>query len=352
MIQVAARLEKYQLKIKVKDLFQYQTIASVSSKVTDRSQAADNRMVTGEAQLVPIQHWMVEHSEETLNHRNLSFLLYREEGFGEENVRKAFTKLMEHHDALRMVFSKRGREIIQVNRPFEPAMLDFQTFDLTGEPHEHESAQILVNQIQSSMDVSEGPLMKVALIRVNDGEHLLIINHQLIIDHVSWRILLEDLNTAFIQLKNHEEIVFPDKTASFLQWSSNLQEYANSAELLKEKDYWGQVESAKIALIPTDFKSSVNRVKDNVTINRTFDLDETAQILNAAHHQDSIKLESIFLTALGITMNDWKGLDTIAVNLGNHGRDTNLQSLDIYRTIGRFSTIYPVSDILYRIPMK
>lgn len=342
VIQAAARLEKYQLKIKVKDLFQYQTIASISSKVTDRSEAADNRIITGEAQLVPIQHWMVEHSEETLNHRNLSFLLYREEGFGEENVRKAFTKLVEHHDALRIIFSKRGGVTIQINRPFEPAMLDFQTFDLTGHPHEYEAAQILVNQIQSSMDVSEGPLMKVALIRVNDGEHLLIINHQLIIDHVSWRILLEDLNTAFTQLKNHEEIVLPGKTASFLQWSSYLQEYANSAELLKEKDYWRQVESAEIALIPTDFKSSVNRVKDNATINRTFDLDETAQILNAAYHQDSIKLESVFLTALGITMNDWKGLETIAVNLGNHGRDTNLQSLDIYRTIGRFSTIYPV----------
>ncbi|MFP3422276.1 condensation domain-containing protein, partial [Bacillus sp. SIMBA_161] len=76
-----------------------------------------------------------------------------------------------------------------------------------------------INQIQASMDLTHGPLVKLALIKEADGEHLLIVIHQMIIDHMSWRILLEDFNTAYQQVKSNEDIVLPNKTDSYLKWS-------------------------------------------------------------------------------------------------------------------------------------
>ncbi|MFQ6339670.1 amino acid adenylation domain-containing protein [Bacillus sp. AF62] len=340
-IKAANRMEKYNVKLEVKDIFQYQTIEGIASKIKDRNWVVDNSVVTSEAGLVPIQNWLMEHHKETLNHRNLSFILYRKEGFGEENIRKIFTKIIQHHDALRIMFKDKSGELVQINRGLEGELFDFHIIDVVDSSNIN--LEVKVNQIQSSMELGKGPLVKLALIKAMDGEHLLIIIHQMIIDHVSWRIILEDFNIAYTQLKNNKDIKLPNKTDSFLKWSKYLYKYADSEKLLREKEYWSKVESIHMLPIPTDFDSNLNRVKDNQLIYRQFGQQETKNAIKIIKANRNLKIESIFLTALGLTMKKWIGRDELVVNLGNHGRNYYGEDIDVFRTVGRLSVIYPVA---------
>ena len=94
---------------------------------------------------------------------------------------------------------------------------------------------IAVDKLQKSIDIFSGPLMKLGLFKTKAGEHLFIVIHQMIIDHMSWRIIFEDFTTAYLQLMHNQEIVWLAKTDSFRKWVEYLHEYANSEELLTEK---------------------------------------------------------------------------------------------------------------------
>ncbi|MEC0599326.1 amino acid adenylation domain-containing protein [Bacillus spizizenii] len=338
-IQAAARMDKYNMKLEVKDIFQYQTIEGIAKRVKVGTEAADNSLITSSAELVPIQSLLVERHKDTLHHRNLSFVLYREDGFGEKNVKKIFTSIVQHHDALRMIFKNKENKIVQENRGLEGELFDFHLINATQ--LSKTELKLKINQIQESMDLSKGPLVKVALIKADDGEHLLIVIHQMIIDHVSWRIILEDFNTAFNQLKNNENITFSNKTDSFISWARYLHQIADDREIHSEKEYWRKIESVNNPSFPTDFQPETIKVKDNHIIYRQFSVEETESIIRAVDSNKQLGIESIFLTALGLTMKSWTGSDEIVVHLGSHGRTS--KDLNIYRTVGRFSSIYPVA---------
>ncbi len=80
--------------------------------------------------------------------------------------------------------------------------------------------------------------MKLGLFRCQEGDHLLIAVHHLVIDGVSWRILLEDIAAAYEQLQNGEAIRLPKKTDSYLLWAEQLNRYAESQEFEAENQYW------------------------------------------------------------------------------------------------------------------
>lgn len=71
------------------------------------------------------------------------------------------------------------------------------------------------NEIQSSMVLDKGPLMKLGLFQCPDGDHLLIAIHHLLIDGVSWRILLEDFASGYEQAERGQTIQLPQKQTRF-----------------------------------------------------------------------------------------------------------------------------------------
>ncbi|WP_339373159.1 condensation domain-containing protein, partial [Paenibacillus elgii] len=102
--------------------------------------------------------------------------------------------------------------------------------------------QAKASEIQASIDLSEGPLMKLALFRCADGDHLLIVIHHLAVDGVSWRILLEDISAGYEEAVQGQPIRFPQKTDSFQAWAQQLAQYAGGPEMECEWEYWRQVE--------------------------------------------------------------------------------------------------------------
>lgn len=219
-IQIMARARQAGLGITVKQMFQQPTIAELVEVMgTGPAAESDQGLVTGSVVLTPIQTWFFAQNPAEPHHFNQSVLLRVAPGVKPAWLRKALGALLSHHDALRSRFVKVDGQWRQEVAASENLSL------VTAKVANLRSA---VERLQGSMDLANGPLMRVALLRSPSGrdDRLFLAIHHLVVDGVSWRILLEDLQAAYAQLARGEEIVLPPKTTSFKEWSRRMTEYA------------------------------------------------------------------------------------------------------------------------------
>ncbi|PFL18046.1 non-ribosomal peptide synthetase, partial [Bacillus cereus] len=342
-IQASSKLLQAGYKIEMKYWFKYQNVAELSLHVKPVTRLIDQKEIIGEVTLTPIQRWFFENKMEAPHHFNQSVMLYQKQGFDVIALRKTMQKITEHHDTLRMVFRQTEQGYEAWNRRIEEEELfSLEVMDFTGEVNPAAAIEEAANVIQSSIDLSKGPLIKLGLFQCKEGDHLLIVIHHLVVDGVSWRILLEDIGVSYGQAVNGEAIQFPQKTDSFQLWAEQLSLYANSPEMEKEREYWNGMEEIQTGLLPKDKEENYGLIKDSEAINVEWTKLETEQLLKQANNAYNTEINDLLLTAVGTAIHQWTGMDKIAVNLEGHGRETILSDLDITRTVGWFTSQYPV----------
>ncbi|UCH97971.1 MAG: AMP-binding protein, partial [Candidatus Aminicenantes bacterium] len=355
-IQVSAKLKTYGLNLKINHLFLYPTIKELTRHITKTQQAIKQEIGEGEVDLTPIQRWFFQSDLKDKHHFNQAVLLYCEQGFDEEILKKVLTKLVEHHDALRMVydFNQQIHEkaiVVQGNRGINGKLLDFEIMDIKDRDDIEKPIEKEANRIQQSIDLKTGPLVKTGLFKTREGDHLLIVIHHLVVDGISWRILLEDLASGYIQAHQGKEIKFPGKTDSFKHWASQLKEYAAAKEnkqakgILNQLEYWQAVDAHQPEPLPVDHEIGMRLKKKKYckTISITLDQQITELLLRNVNQTYNTEINHILLAALGMTIKQWAGLEKITINLEGHGREPIIPDIDISRTVGWFTTQYPVT---------
>ncbi|WP_456279946.1 surfactin non-ribosomal peptide synthetase SrfAA [Bacillus sp. K7] len=344
-IQMASRLNQYGWKLEMKDLFQHPTIEELTQYV-ERAEGkqADQGPVEGEVILTPIQRWFFEKNFTNKHHWNQSVMLHAAKGFDPEWVEKTLQVLIEHHDALRMVYREEPKDVVQYNRGLEAASAQLEIIHIEGQAKDHEDRiEREAERLQSSIDLQEGGLLKAGLFQAEDGDHLLLAIHHLVVDGVSWRILLEDFAAVYTQLEQDNEPVLPQKTHSFAEYAERLQDFANSKAFLKEKEYWRQLEEQTVAAkLPKDRESGDQRMKHTKTIEFSLTAEETEQLTTKAHEAYHTEMNDMLLTAFGLAMKEWTGQDRVSVHLEGHGREEIIEDLVISRTVGWFTSMYPM----------
>ncbi|MBA4532700.1 non-ribosomal peptide synthetase [Brevibacillus halotolerans] len=342
-IQVLTRLTTAGWKLEMKDLFQNPAIEHVISYVTPSRKKSDQGVIEGEIELTPIQSWFFKNQFTGMHQWNQAVMLHREKGFDQEAVALAFQKIVEHHDALRMVYKRQNNKIIQWNRGIENHLFDLYRFDLEEEINVDSKILELANEIQSSIDLTEGPLVKVAIFHTSTGDYLLIVIHHLVIDGVSWRILFEDFSTAYSQALLHQDITLPDKTDSVKDWAIQMQKYANSETIIKEMEYWENLEkTAKMTMLPRDFNEVENTQKNTYLLKTELTSEQTENLLRNVNHAYHTEVNDILLTAVGLAFKDWAHTNQVIINLEGHGREDIGNDMNISRTVGWFTSQYPV----------
>ncbi|WP_276736404.1 surfactin non-ribosomal peptide synthetase SrfAA [Bacillus sp. (in: firmicutes)] len=344
-IQMASRLNQHGWKLEMKDLFQHPTIGELTQYV-ERAEGkqADQGPVEGEVILTPIQRWFFEKNFTNKHHWNQSVMLHAKKGFDPERVEKTLRALIEHHDALRMVYHEEPKDVVQYNRGLEAASAQLEIIRIEGQAKDHEDRiEREAERLQSSIDLQEGGLLKAGLFQAEDGDHLLLAIHHLVVDGVSWRILLEDFAAVYTQLEQDNEPVLPQKTHSFAEYAERLQDFANSKAFLKEKEYWRQLEEQTVAAkLPKDRESGDQRMKHTKTIEFSLTAEETEQLTTKVHEAYHTEMNDILLTAFGLAMKEWTGQDQVSVHLEGHGREEIIEDLTISRTVGWFTSMYPM----------
>ncbi|WP_028611282.1 non-ribosomal peptide synthetase [Paenibacillus harenae] len=343
-IQVAARLGAHGLKLEIKDLFQYPTIRELAQRLKAVTRSIPQGPVSGDAELTAIQHWFFKQRFTDAHHWNQSVMLYTPERFEEKAIRSAIDAIVRHHDALRFVFRPNGEgSFTAFNRgQEEEGTYTYEYMDLTGEKDDRSALARHAEQLQSSINLSAGPLFLTAHYRTISGDHLLLIAHHLIIDGVSWRILFEDLEQAYSQALIGEPIRLPLKSDSFLYWSEQLRKYADNPILLREADYWRELEERGVIPLPRDRHADRGDFQALRTAQFELDEQETDQLLKRAGRAYHTEINDLLLTALGLAVKEWSGIDQVGINLESHGREPISEALDISRTVGWFTSQYPV----------
>jgi amino acid adenylation domain-containing protein/non-ribosomal peptide synthase protein (TIGR01720 family) len=357
-IRIISNLSQYNLQLELDKLLECQTISAVSEFIKTATVQIDQGMVTGDVPLTPVQAWFWEQKPAGGHHFNQAMFLYREAGFDPEVTRQVFQKIVEHHDALRMVFQNQNGRVVQTNRDrsgdlFDLAIIDLKGLNASGLKPPIEQA---ANKFQQTMVLEQGPLVKLGLFQTDTGDHLLIIIHHLVIDAVSWRIILADFTLGYQQASQHQAVEFQPKTTSFKEWSLQLQSYATSSQSLNELSYWTKLAEAQTPVLPEDRTPESNTMKDGCYLTFTISKDNTALLKQEAHHAYNTDINDLLLTALAVTMKEWAGIDQVLVNLEGHGRENIIPNVNLTRTVGWFTSMYPVfldltvsDDLAYQI---
>ncbi len=342
-IQISSRLQEYGFKLRINEMFQHTTIAGLRDEI-NKSQVnkIDDNIITGIVELTPIQKWFFQNKFKN-NHFNQSVMIFNKDGFLDALLRKLFSKMTEHHDALRMTYNYTKDTVIQQNRGLEEAeFFTLKQFDLRKELDFSKKIADEANIIQTSIDLTHGPLLMAGLFKTVSGDYLLIVIHHLVVDGVSWRILLEDFMRGYSQALKNEDIRFQNKTTSFKEWAGRLKEYSEGYEILNELTYWKQIEEVQVRPLPVDHAASQNKYKDSHSINLTLSETETNLLLTKVNKAYQTEINDILLTALGLAVKEWTGENLCLFNLEGHGREEILKNLDVTRTVGWFTSIYPV----------
>lgn len=349
-IQVLSRLSRYHLKLEIRDLFQHKTIEQLAKVVVNNAGLQiDQGPVNGEVLLTPIQNWFFENNFKDMNQWNQAVMLRGKQRLNPEVVERVFKKIVEHHDALRIVYKYNGESVLQYNQDIDEIEdVKLQVYDLTNDEEYIQRIEEHANLIQKSISLDKGLLIKLALFKITDRDtlqeedHLLIVIHHLVIDAVSWRIILEDFATGYFQAEKDEQIIFQAKTHSFMEWSSNLSTYAKGKKIKKESEFWRSIDSADMSSLPVDFENEDSKVKNNQTLELLVSEEYTQKLLKKINKAYNTEIIDILITALGLAIKEWTKQDKVLISLEGHGREAIIEGMDITRTVGWFTSLYPV----------
>jgi non-ribosomal peptide synthase protein (TIGR01720 family) len=258
---------------------------------------------------------------------------------------KAIELLLVQHDALRFRYRKNHDGWEQTVTAPE-RVVPFERTDLSALPEAEQTSRMLAHAetLHASLNLEQGPLIRVALFDrgSEQNSYLLVVIHHLLVDGVSWRILLEDLHALYQQLSRHEEPSLPPKTTSYKNWAQRLIEHARSAEVREELPYWCEISGSPRTRLPLDHANGTNTVASARTLSVSLNADETRELLQALPVAYRTQIDEVLLTALVRALTAWTGADSLLVDLEGHGREEIFEGVDLSRTVGWFTTIFPV----------
>jgi amino acid adenylation domain-containing protein/non-ribosomal peptide synthase protein (TIGR01720 family) len=345
-IQIVARARREGLLITPRQLFEHQTIAGLAAIAGvaaiaggPESPGDDQGPVSGEAPLTPIQRRFFAEGRREPWRFNQAVLLAPRERLAVPLLASALDRVAVHHDALRLRFvheeARAGDGWRQVHAP--SASIPLVEIDLAALPPGAPVAALeaAAEQLQSGLDLARGPLFTAALLRTGDGEggdRLLLTAHHLGVDGVSWRVLLEDLTAAYRGLE------LPAKTTSWKRWAELLAGFAGSPEIAAELPWWLAL-PVSVPPLPCDLGGG-GEARASVAVE--LGPEQTRALLQEVPEVYRTQVNDLLLAALARAFAAWIGESTLLVDLEGHGREEIFPHVDLSRTAGWFTTVFPV----------
>jgi len=346
-IQIVSRANRAGIGLTVKQLFQHQTVAELARVAPERQAVhAEQGTLSGPVTLTPIQTWFFEGASPEPQYFNQSVLLKLVAGLDPKHLERAVHALIMHHDMLRARFHwQEGQVRAEIA---DNGALPFSIHDYSALPAEQRAAALSADalQQQTSLNLSEGPLLRVIFYRMGDGQadRLLLIIHHLVVDGVSWRILLSDLDTALNQLGRVEPIALPAKTTAFPYWSERLKAYADAEQAIAELAYWQEQSTTPTRRLPLDTNAdpSCNTLDTAEHVTLALSAELTQALLLETPQAYRSQINDALLTALLRTFSAWTGDTGLRIVMEGHGREELFDDVDLSRTVGWFTSGFPL----------
>ncbi|MBC3346006.1 non-ribosomal peptide synthetase, partial [Pseudomonas sp. SWRI196] len=318
-LKLISRLREQGYSLTPRDLFRSPTPAALAHVTTTLLTQAEQGDVTGPMPLMPLHQWFFDQQQVQAAHWNQSVLADSDRRLEPVIVQATLDRLVAHHDALRLRFTN-------IDGQWQAHIALVAPAQLTRCEHPE---QLL--HVAQSLDLQHGPLFAAALLE-GTPQRLYLVAHHLVVDAVSWTPLLEDFQQLYAALERGEQPTLPAKTTSYRQWAEHLQ--AHAVKAATEHRYWTAQTSANPPPMAT--------VAERQTLAARWEASRTQQWLTESHAAYRTQPEELLIAALAATLAEVEQRGDIVVDLERHGRDAPFAGLDVGRTVGWFTTLYPL----------
>jgi phthiocerol/phenolphthiocerol synthesis type-I polyketide synthase E len=350
-ISVAMTAGNEGLDLTPQDLYDNQTIAALAKALTARYAAGGlARQSLSDVTHPPVPpniSYFLEHGVQERGQWRVPLLLRLRADIQVDDVRSVLTAVTNHHDALRLRLVERAGTWEQViGEPQE--LVELAAVDLPGDvapgsAQEREALRRILNEQIGEQDLSSPPLSATYVRGVPGGPCYLAISlHAIAADVASRETLVADIFTAFGQRLAGQEISLEAVTTSWTEWSQRCAALAVHPAVVESRDFW--LESATAASLPVANREITEApgVADLVRLPSALTVSETTEI-DDARRRLRVPIDEILLAALSRTIATTVGDGTVAVDLGGPGRSVLKPDVDLRRTVGSFTTVYPVA---------
>jgi amino acid adenylation domain-containing protein/non-ribosomal peptide synthase protein (TIGR01720 family) len=328
-MQIVGRLMQRGYRLVLKDFFIYPHVRELAERIVHMGNVSAVEKVSGRIPLAPIQQWFFNQSFINPNHFNQSVTLKQEERWNVTAVKQALESLLNRHDMLRASFHWRGNVAEQFIQ--DQASLHFEEIRVT-EKNLFEKA----TSIHRKIDIQNGIMLYAALFRNGDDERLLVTIHHLVVDGVSWRVLLEEFRTFYDNFASNLTNALPPASSSYKQWVEQAKGYMLTEKFLAAKKYWKELENSIQALNLT-----ITENHSLVEASGSIDRDNTLLLLSSANLAFNTASTDLLLTALSKSIFETMNLSREAVLIETHGRDELSTDINVTQTVGWFTSFYP-----------
>nr|AAF40219.4 pyoverdine synthetase A [Pseudomonas fluorescens] len=308
------------------------TVATRSGQITGRAGC-----IHWPLGMTPIQHWFFDSPIPARHHWNQALLLAPVQALDPRRLEQALLAVLEHHDALRLSFTQRDAQwhAEHLAVPEGGVLWLAQVTDM-------QQCEALFADAQRSLDLEHGPLLRALLVDGPMGQQrLLIAIHHLVVDGVSWRVLLEDLQNVYRQLSDGQAVSLPAKTSALRHWAARLQAYASSWSLRGELRLWQHSWPARRLNCRWTARTVACAIR-RADRQRAPGCRAHPPILQHAPSAYRTQVNDLLLTALARVLCRWSGHESTLIQLEGHGRETLFDEIDLTRSVGWFTSAYPL----------
>jgi len=347
-IQIASLLNEHGYKLKVKDVLTYPVIEEMALHMK-RNEAViiDQESCQGNIKPPPITTWFISQNFTNPDHYNQSVWLELNENISKATVEIIMKEIIMHHDSLRLNYKYETNELFYNDRHLTSDYYIYE-HDLEGSSRcaQQEQMKVISEKLASNMQTDNDLLFKVCLFKLgNQKKRLYMTAHHLVIDGVSWRIILDDFSTMLQQKTSKQTFKLPAKTHSYQKWAETL-DRIYWQDRYKERDYWEAVLKDPVSF-PVDYQVNVPIMEQTSGVFAQLNEHETEFLLTKANTSYNTEPKDLLITALLKTMKEISSHEDIIIELEHHGREEIDEDLDITRTVGWFTSLYP-----FRIRLK
>ncbi|WP_392384187.1 amino acid adenylation domain-containing protein [Marinomonas primoryensis] len=353
-MQAVSRAAKLGLHFTVKQLFDNPTIFSLTPRITMKKRVQSPQVsVIGKLPLLPIQHEFFHHSKgKNLHHFNQSILLNVPADFSLTLLEQTVAALYRRHDALRLQFAK-DADSINWQASFEPISAENQLNSVMQTGYDSKDSADLEAQCQRaqlSLNIEQGSIFKAVLLTSEAGNKLFLVIHHLVVDGVSWRIILDDLQLIYRQFKQGLPLVLEEKTASYQQWGQWLTSDRVMSSVESERPYWQKSLSDLAAVPPIPKDGAAHNKGQRGEKLLTLTVEQTQALLKDTQQAYGTEVQELLLSALLLGLDEWRktreqysdDYAPLSLTLETHGRDGLDGHLEVSQTLGWFTSNYPL----------
>lgn len=336
-LQVVARAAAAGIRIPAQAVFRHPTLAQLAAVAEVLAASGPVSGVDaaseGPAVLTPIQAWFFAQAFPQPAHWNQSALLTTPAEFDPERFARALRRVVARHDVFHLRYERGATDGGVTITVADPASsVQVETAPLS-------ELTTVAARTQAGLDLVRGPLVRAVVFPATAAAsgRLLLVIHHLAIDGVSWRWLLEELGQAY----RDDHAPLPPVPVSWAAWTRLLAREAASATTRAELPAWAAITPTRL---PRDREGKGRGLSaDEAVVTVTLTSGETQRLLQQSGEAYRTQANDLLLAALARVLARWAGVDGFTLALEGHGREDVPGGADITRTIGWFTTLYPVA---------